>query len=711
MKTFKLKTALLFTTLLLSFSNLSQNPYFYISFYSDCCPESPGMAYFYQALYTSGNVNNVVHITNRLGDTIPVNDYYLDGSCRLLISFLSDNSMAPHMITLDSAYLQSKGTFLIGGYHYDLENYQSYMYTTCVDNHERDIQMRAVFSISNQCQNAIPTCSQEFSNVLNHTGAVIIKNKNGQETPLESIDIVGPSGFGCQAKLRFSGKMSESPYTVMLDPAILNDYGIYLPSGNNYTFNYNQYLGIDYPHEDERQICAVSNNQLYNFSFANNCCDSAVNWVTPLLEYGHPIIKNSNGQIMTFYTSIQDCQINWTIYGDESEAPYTFFLNEDSLSNQGISLSDGYSYEITDNSQQLSSCVSGITAPNQCDLTSFVSVATGYFQNWENKINFQCFNTNNTTTNNVNIEIEMPEGVTFSNSFNEYNYTITGNTLHLNTNIISLGYYLDNITFNVPANIPDGTLHEYKIRASINDDTACVDSFTVNLVVGTSYDPNAKTVNQPLIIHPDTQEEFKYTIFFQNTGTAPAQDIYIIDTLSADLDWNSFQIINASHSMNVIDLGNGIKKFMFNQIWLPDSTSNEPESHGYVSYYIKEKEDNIEGSEIKNTAYIYFDQNDAIITNTIYNINSYDNLSTGNLSKSEMEVTIFPNPTKNKLMINSNDSIEKIAVLSTDGRILLEKNDVGQKQYELNINNFSTGMYIIQLSNKNQANSYYIIKE
>jgi hypothetical protein len=76
-----------------------------------------------------------------------------------------------------------------------------------------------------------------------------------------------------------------------------------------------------------------------------------------------------------------------------------------------------------------------------------------------------------------------------------------------------------------------------------------------------------------------------------------------------------------------------------------------------------------------------------------------------------MEVTIFPNPTKNKLMINSNDSIEKIAVLSTDGRILLEKNDVGQKQYELNINNFSTGMYIIQLSNKNQANSYYIIKE
>ena len=70
-------------------------------------------------------------------------------------------------------------------------------------------------------------------------------------------------------------------------------------------------------------------------------------------------------------------------------------------------------------------------------------------------------------------------------------------------------------------------------------------------------------------------------------------------------------------------------KFIFNDIFLPDSTTNEPESHGYITYTINQNPDLPNNSKIKNTAAIYFDFNDPVITNTVLNtitneINTYE---------------------------------------------------------------------------------------
>ena len=49
---------------------------------------------------------------------------------------------------------------------------------------------------------------------------------------------------------------------------------------------------------------------------------------------------------------------------------------------------------------------------------------------------------------------------------------------------------------------------------------------------------------------------------------------------------------------------------------LPDSTSNEPESHGYIKFKVSPQADMVEGTQVENFADIFFDFNDPIRTNT-----------------------------------------------------------------------------------------------
>ena len=51
---------------------------------------------------------------------------------------------------------------------------------------------------------------------------------------------------------------------------------------------------------------------------------------------------------------------------------------------------------------------------------------------------------------------------------------------------------------------------------------------------------------------------------------------------------------------------------------MPDSTTNEIESHGFAQFSIRQKDGNDDGEEIRNKAAIYFDYNEQIITNETF---------------------------------------------------------------------------------------------
>lgn len=142
--------------------------------------------------------------------------------------------------------------------------------------------------------------------------------------------------------------------------------------------------------------------------------------------------------------------------------------------------------------------------------------------------------------------------------------------------------------------------------------------------VNCAYDPNDKLV-EPNI--PDFEnytlfgDTLHYTIRFQNTGTDTAFTVRLEDVLDKNLDWSSLQVTGASHAFKTkLDMRSGKLTFTFENILLPDSTTNEVESHGYIRYLIQHKENLPENTWISNTASIFFDFNPPIITNTVYNL-------------------------------------------------------------------------------------------
>lgn len=169
--------------------------------------------------------------------------------------------------------------------------------------------------------------------------------------------------------------------------------------------------------------------------------------------------------------------------------------------------------------------------------------------------------------------------------------------------------------------------------------------------VRSSYDPNDKRVIPSGVgaqHYVDQNIMLDYKIRFQNTGNDTAFNIVIKDTLSPYLDLSSIQIGASSHNYS-FSVENGRElKFSFNNIMLPDSNVNEPLSHGFVKFKVKQLPDLPIGTIIDNSAAIYFDYNLPIITNNAFlTIGDMDHILTVNTEKIEQKNTsirVYPNP-------------------------------------------------------------------
>ncbi|MCB0707167.1 MAG: T9SS type A sorting domain-containing protein [Saprospiraceae bacterium] len=171
-----------------------------------------------------------------------------------------------------------------------------------------------------------------------------------------------------------------------------------------------------------------------------------------------------------------------------------------------------------------------------------------------------------------------------------------------------------------------------------------------------SFDPNDKTAS-PAGIGPigliESNTDLEYHIRFQNTGTDTAFTVAIFDTLSANLDPAKLLIGAASHDFSWELTDEGILKFFFENIMLPDSNINEEASHGFVKFRIAQKPDLAAGTEISNRAAIYFDYNEAVLTNTtLHTVGTFFILvDTKEADLENMEVEITPNPASGPVFI------------------------------------------------------------
>ena len=149
------------------------------------------------------------------------------------------------------------------------------------------------------------------------------------------------------------------------------------------------------------------------------------------------------------------------------------------------------------------------------------------------------------------------------------------------------------------------------------DDADPIDDIYCGIISG-SYDPNDKRgfpkgVTSQHHILPNQQ--LQYVIRFQNTGTDTAFTVVIRDTLDTDLNIFTVNSGVSSHDYTFRKYGPGVLEWTFDDIMLPDSTTDEPGSNGFVTFTVDQVPNLPNGTLINNQADIYFDFNAPIITN------------------------------------------------------------------------------------------------
>ena len=163
----------------------------------------------------------------------------------------------------------------------------------------------------------------------------------------------------------------------------------------------------------------------------------------------------------------------------------------------------------------------------------------------------------------------------------------------------------------------------HQMIASIDTGTLFyVDSLEYVEEVLCSFDPNDKQV---IPQYTDAgyilaENELEYIVRFQNTGNDTAYYVEIQDVIDDNLDLGSIELVASSHPVEMaFDYITRMVRFKFENINLVDSLTNEVGSQGFVKYSIRPSANLPEGTQIENTAAIYFDGNAPIITNTTLN--------------------------------------------------------------------------------------------
>ena len=176
-------------------------------------------------------------------------------------------------------------------------------------------------------------------------------------------------------------------------------------------------------------------------------------------------------------------------------------------------------------------------------------------------------------------------------------------------------------------------------------------SVVYNTVAG-SFDPNSVLAYPARNGNPKDGGEILrfedktilYQIFFQNTGNASVDLVVVRDLLDQNLDLSTIRNVSASHPMKVaISEDNKELVFKFENINLPDSTSDYAGSIGSIQFEIDLKPGLPVGVEVKKQVSIFFDFNSPVITNQ--NVLEIVGSSNTTASNSANQLELLPNPT------------------------------------------------------------------
>nr|MBP6732298.1 T9SS type A sorting domain-containing protein [Chitinophagales bacterium] len=291
--------------------------------------------------------------------------------------------------------------------------------------------------------------------------------------------------------------------------------------------------------------------------------------------------------------------------------------------------------------------------------------------------------------------------------------TITWALNNLPGTVYSYNYYGSFVSadFLTPVGTPVGTsiINTARISGPSGECDSTDNTQTSTQAVTNSYDPNEKEVMPAGDIYDETTSQLTYTIHFQNTGNDTAWFVILKDTLSSYLEPASVVNIAGSHTITDFSISQtGILTWVFNPIYLVDSATNPEGSKGYVSFRVNKKAGLPIGTEIKNTAHIYFDYNDAVVTNTVNSRIADPNSIPGVNAGSPISVFAAPNPftQSTQLTVAGVTGAYNFELFDVSGKQLKQINNITSPRFEIDRDGISAGVYFYSITTINKQKAY-----
>jgi len=338
----------------------------------------------------------------------------------------------------------------------------------------------------------------------------------------------------------------------------------------------------------------------------------------------------------------------------------------------------------------------------QVALTSYQSPVPGF-----SYFNILTYKNNGITPVSGTLNYTYDSALTL-NSISQTGTTPTSNGFSYNYTNLAPGEIRVIYVYLTVATIPTVSLGQVVVNSASSTNAGDVNpannTFEFSQVIVGSYDPNDKLEahgGKIVFDEFDAEDYLYYTIRFQNTGTANAQFVRLVDDLDTRLDETSIRMVAASHNYTLTRTNMNLV-WKFEQINLPPEVVDAVGSNGYVQFKIKPRPGFAVGDIIPNTAEIYFDYNPAIVTNT-FNTEFVETL--GNNKFNNTTIGLYPNPAKESFTISNTgaEEIAQISIYEVSGKKVFSQTKSFDTLTTITISDFAKGIYLVEIISKNKA--------
>ncbi len=233
------------------------------------------------------------------------------------------------------------------------------------------------------------------------------------------------------------------------------------------------------------------------------------------------------------------------------------------------------------------------------------------------------------------------------------------------------------------------------------------DSYQANAMIADNYEPQDKrsitsSRTSESIYFLNDDEYVDHTVRFQNTGVSTALFVFVVDTIKPLFDLSTLEILGASHSFKAV-LNEGRElRFDMDNIMLPDSASDEPGSHGFVSFRLHPVVGVLPGDVLKNQAHVRFPSQQAFVTNET---GLLVETSVGMNNTAPNRPEIYPNPVSDILFIRAaHNGSYMLDVFTVDGRWARSEQGGGSTM-SMDVSDLAPGVYVLRFSNPDGSTS------